>query len=231
MARLLNNADVEHKYSDDDVVLRHSLFERLFHYGLIIGFLPTGFTGIVLWLRPFGDDAMHLAMQIHIICAVILTVSCGLFHIVCYKKIVYFWRTIVHWTKDDIGWLLVCGGYAHKMLNLPMPYVPPMGKMNSGQKMLGLLTFYGMFFILLSGWLLYAFLPMIPKQIAVYLDYIHLYLGLFMTLGVCFGHIPMAIYNWKECVCMFGNGMMKVNEAKQHNMLWVENELEPYEKK
>jgi formate dehydrogenase subunit gamma len=231
MARLLSDAELEQKYSDDDVVLRHSLAERLFHYGLIAGFLPTAVTGIIMWLRPFGAEGMHLAMQIHIVGAIVLTVSCSLFHIICYKKIVYFWRTITDWNKDDIGWLLVCGGYAHKFLKLPMPYVPLMGKMNSGQKLLGLMTFYGMFFIVLTGWLLYGFLPMIPKGVAVVLDYVHLYLGLFMTVGVCCGHITLALYNWNECVCMFGNGTMKVSEAKGHNALWVENEIEPYVKK
>jgi len=50
------------KYDDDAVVLKHTMGTRLFHWGLILGFLPAAFTGVVLWFRPFGNgDACRYA--------------------------------------------------------------------------------------------------------------------------------------------------------------------------
>ena len=60
------------KYDDNAVVLKHEVGTRLFHWGLILGFLPTAFTGIAIWLKPFSGDTMNTLMQIHIIGAWIL---------------------------------------------------------------------------------------------------------------------------------------------------------------
>lgn len=216
-----------HAYSDNDVVLKHTLSTRLFHWGLILGFLPAAFTGILIWLKVGSEDFVNIAMKIHIVGAWILTISCVCFFLFCYKRVVAFWRTAFNWTKDDIEWMKVSGGYPHKIfLGKTIP-VPAMGKMNSGQKMLGIMVFFGTIVIIVTGWLLYAFLPMVPKQIAFYADFLHLYLGLFLTLAICCGHIVLSVYNWGECVCMFGDGTMKVNEAMHHNELWCKNEIEP----
>lgn len=216
-----------HGYSDSDVVLKHTLSTRVFHWGLILGFLPAALTGIIIWLKPGSEDLVSMAMKIHIVGAWILTISCVGFFLFCYKRVVAFLRTAFTWTKDDIEWMKVSGGYPHKIfLGKTIP-VPPMGKMNSGQKMLGLMVFFGTIVIIVTGWLLYSFLPMMPKQIAVYADLLHLYIGLFLTLAICFGHIVLSVYNWGECVCMFGDGTMKVNEAMHHNELWCKHEIEP----
>ena len=52
---------------EDAVVLKHGFGTRLFHWGLVLGFLPAAFTGIGLWLRPFGAQGMHYVMLIHMI--------------------------------------------------------------------------------------------------------------------------------------------------------------------
>lgn len=219
-----------HGYDDNAVVLKHDFSTRLFHWGLILGFLPAALTGIVIWLKPGGEDFVNLAMRVHIVGAGILTISCVLFFLFRYDRVVAFWRRVFHWTADDVEWMKVSGGYPQKMfLGKTIP-VPPMGKMNSGQKMLGILVFFGTIAIIVTGWALYAFLPMIPKQTAALFGSVHLYLGLFLTLAICCGHIVLSIYNWGECVCMFGDGTMKVSEAAHHNELWVKNEIEPVDR-
>jgi formate dehydrogenase subunit gamma len=218
------------QYDDNAVVLKHSLSTRIFHWGLILGFLPAALTGIIIWLKLGSEDFVGLAMKIHIVGAWILSISCVYFFLFCYKRVVAFWRTAFNCTADDIKWMSVSGGYPHKIfLGKTIP-VPPMGKMNSGQKMLGIMVFFGTLVVIVSGWLLYAFLPMVPKEIAHYADLLHLFVGLFLTLAICFGHIVLSIYNWGECVCMFGDGTMKVSEAAHHNELWVKNEIEPVKK-
>ena len=218
------------QYDDNAVVLKHSLSTRIFHWGLILGFLPAALTGIIIWLKPGSEDLVGLAMKIHIVGAWILSISCVYFFLFCYKRVVAFWRTAFNWTADDIKWMSVSGGYPHKIfLGKTIP-VPPMGKMNSGQKMLGIMVFFGTIVVIVSGWLLYAFLPMVPKEIAHYADLLHLFVGLFLTLAIICGHIVLSVYNWGECVCMFGDGTMKVSEAAHHNELWVKNEIEPVKK-
>jgi len=214
------------KYDDDAVVLKHTMGTRLFHWGLILGFLPAAFTGVVLWFRPFGNDGMHAVMQIHIVGAWILALSCLYFFVFQYKRVAAFWREIFCWTKRDFDWMKVSGGYPQKMFFGKIVPVPPMRKMNSGQKMMGILVFFGTIVLILTGVVLYAALPMVPKEIAFLADKIHLIIGLGLTLCVVCGHIGLGLYNWNECVCMFGDGTMKVNEAKHHNELWVEEDIE-----
>jgi len=215
------------KYDDNAVVLKHEPGTRLFHWGLILGFLPAAFTGIAIWLKPFSGDTMNTLMQIHIIGAWILSVACVLFFIFKYKRVVAFWREIFTWTKADVEWMKVSGGYPQKMFFGKIVPVPAMRKMNSGQKMMGIIVFVGTILVVVTGWILYAALPMVPKEIAFYSDKIHLILGLGLTLCVVCGHIVLSIYNWNECICMFGDGTMKVNEAKHHNELWVNEDIEP----
>lgn len=217
-------------FDDNAVVLKHAVGTRLFHWGLVLGFLPAALTGIALWLRPFSETGMHLTMQVHIVGAWILSLSCVYFFLFQYRRVISFWREIFTWTKSDVDWMKVSGGYPQKMFFGKIIEVPAMRKMNSGQKMMGIMVFFGTIFIIVSGWILYAALPAVPKEIAQYADMIHLVLGLFITLCVIFGHITLSLYNWNECVCMFGDGTMKVNDAAHHNELWVKEDIEPVKK-
>lgn len=214
------------KYNKDAVILKHGLGSRLYHWALVLGFLPAALTGIILWLKPGGEDLVNLAMRIHIAGAWIFTVATVIYGLFCFERVVAFVRSIFTWTKDDIEWLKLSGGYPQKILFGKTVEVPPMGKMNSGQKLFGVCLFFGSLLLLLTGWILYAFLPMTPKEIALWANKIHLVVGLFLTAFLCGGHIVLALYNWRECVCMFGDGTITVEAAMHHNKLWVEEELE-----
>lgn len=213
-------------YPDDAVVLKHTLATRLFHWCLVLGFLPAAVTGVVLFLRPFSDGLMHLAMQIHIAGAWLLTLSCVLFFLFCPQRVAAFWREIFCWRKDDLIWLSKSGGYPQKILLGKTIPVPPMRKMNSGQKMMGIMVFFGTIIIIVTGLILYVALPLVPKEIAWTADKLHLIIGLGLTACVFGGHIPLGMYNWNEFLCMFGNGTMKIEEARHHNELWVEEDIE-----
>ncbi|SHF18588.1 cytochrome b/b6 domain-containing protein [Schwartzia succinivorans] len=206
----------------DEKILHHSLSVRLFHWSLVLGFLPAGFTGVLLFLRPFGDDMMHLAMQIHIAGAWIMTIGCVLFFVLCPGRVARFWQEIFHWTKDDIDWMKVSGGYPHKILLGREIEVPPMGKINSGQKLMGIMVFFGGFIIIITGLVLYVALPLVPKEIAWYADKIHLIVGIALFLCVVGGHIPLGIYNWPEFVSMFGSGLLSKKHAEKHHPLWMD---------
>ncbi|BBB91726.1 MAG TPA: cytochrome b/b6 domain-containing protein [Methylomusa anaerophila] len=210
-------------------VLKHPLISRLFHWGLIFGFLPAAVTGFFIWLKPFNDDIQNLLMQIHIVGAVILSVSVILFSLFALDRIVAFTRRIFTWDERDKGWMMVQGGYPQKMLLGKIIPVPPMGKINSGQKIFGICLLFGGAILIVTGWVLYAFLPVAPKLVMYWFDQAHLVLGIFLGLFMIV-HIFLGIYNWGEFLAMFGDGTQPLHEAEHHNPVWVENEIEPVNK-
>ncbi|WP_371362921.1 hypothetical protein SRRS_39470 [Sporomusa rhizae] len=207
-------------------VLKHPLISRLFHWGLILGFMPAAITGFFIWLKPFSDDTQNLLMQIHIVGAWILTIACAGYIIFAMDRIVAFVRRLTTWDERDMKWMLVGGGYPQKMLLGKTIPVPPMGKMNSGQKQMGIMMLLGGIVLIVTGWGLYAFLPVAPKAVMYWFDMFHLVIGIILGLAV-FAHIFLGVYNWGEFLCMFGDGTQSLEEAKHHNPVWVENEIEP----
>ena len=97
-------------------ILRHPLASRIFHWSLILGFLPAALSGFVIWWKPEGEDFVNLAMRIHIIGATIFTVASILFTILATDRVVAFIRHISEWTMHDVRWLMVGGGYMHKIV-------------------------------------------------------------------------------------------------------------------
>jgi formate dehydrogenase subunit gamma len=206
-------------------VLKHPLVSRMFHWGLILGFLPAAVTGFILWLKPGNEDFVNLAMHVHIVGAAILTVSAILYSIFCLDRIVAFVRRIFTWNGKDIAWMLVGGGYPQKMLLGRKIAVPPMGKINTGQKIFSICILLGGITLIFSGWILYAFIPLTPKVFVYYADKVHFLLGAFLGLFLLV-HIFLGVYNWGEFKAMFGDGTQPLQEAEENNPLWVQDEIE-----
>jgi formate dehydrogenase subunit gamma len=213
-------------HHDGPRVLKHPLISRLFHWGLILGFIPAALSGFVIWLKPGSEDFINFAMKAHIVGAAILTASIVLFTIFGIDRIVGFIRRIFYFDDKDIGWMLVGGGYPQKMFLGKKITIPPMGKMNSGQKIFGICLLLGAAFLVVSGWILYAFIPVAPKAFVWWLDMGHLVLGIFLALFM-FVHIFLGIYNWGEFIAMFTDGTVPREEAEEVNPTWVANEIEP----
>jgi formate dehydrogenase subunit gamma len=100
-----------------------------------------------------------------------------------------------------------------------------MGKMNSGQKIFGICLLFGGIVLMVTGWILYAFLPVAPKYFAYWANQFHLWLGLFLGMFM-FVHIFLGVYNWGEFKAMFGDGTQPLEEARDHNPVWVQEEIE-----
>jgi formate dehydrogenase subunit gamma len=207
-------------------VLKHPLVSRLFHWCLIVGFLPAALTGVIIWLKPGSPQLVNLAMHIHIIGAAVFTVASVLYSVFAFERVAGFLQEVFSWSKRDLDWLIVGGGYPQKIfLGKEIP-VPPMGKINSGQKMMSIFMIYGGVFMLISGWVLYAFIPFSPKIFIHWLDFGHLWIGLFLALCML-AHIGLGIYNSAEFKAMFGDGTVSLEEAEQHNPVWVKEKLQP----
>jgi formate dehydrogenase subunit gamma len=215
---------MKHYDANGPRVLKHGFSSRLFHWGLILGFIPAAVTGFVIWLKPGGEDFVNLAMHIHIIGAAILSVSSILYAMISLDRIVAFNRLNFTWDNRDVGWFMKGGGYLQKMLLGREVDLPPMDKVNSGQKLFGISLLYGGMFLIVSGWILYAFIPMSPKNFIYWINRGHLALGVFLGMFICV-HIFLGVYNWSDFKCMFGDGTQPLEEAKHHNPVWVADKV------
>ena len=216
--------------AQETYILRHPLSSRLFHWGLILGFLPAAITGFIIWWKPPWDDVVHIAMRIHIIGAAIFTLSSILFLLFAFERVVLFIRHISEWSRDDLRWMLVCGGYLHKMLLKEEIEVPPVDKLGPGQKSMGALMLHGGIFLMASGWILYAFVPVVPRTISYWTAIGHEWVGLLLGAALL-GHIVLAVYNRAEFKSMFGDGTIPLAIARKHSPLWVARHIEPVVKK
>jgi formate dehydrogenase subunit gamma len=216
-------------HNNEERVLKHGLASRLFHWGLILGFIPAAITGFVLWLKPGSEDFVNLAMHIHMIGAGILTLAALCYVLFSFDRVVAFVRIIFTWGQNDFKWMMVGGGYPQKMLLGKEIPVPPMDKINSGQKMMGIMMLLGGAFMIVSGWILYSFIPVAPKFFIYWVDFGHLWLGILLALSLV-AHIFLGVYNWGEFKAMFGDGTQPLHEAEHHNPLWVANKLEAVNK-
>jgi formate dehydrogenase subunit gamma len=211
--------------NNEERVLKHALASRLFHWGLILGFIPAAITGFIIWLKPGSEDFVNMAMHIHMIGAAILTLDALLFVLFSFDRVVAFVRVIFTWGENDFKWMLVGGGYPQKMLLGKEIPVPPMDKINSGQKMMGILMLFGGAFMIVSGWILYSFIPLVPKMAVYWVDFGHLWLGILLALSLV-AHIFLGVYNWGEFKAMFGDGTQPLHEVEHHNPLYAANKIE-----
>ena len=62
---------------NEKMILKHPWRVRMFHYLLIVSFLPLAVTVVILYFKPLSDAAMNLTMQIHVACGVLLTLDAG----------------------------------------------------------------------------------------------------------------------------------------------------------
>ncbi|HXK47716.1 MAG TPA: cytochrome b/b6 domain-containing protein [Deltaproteobacteria bacterium] len=209
---------------DHALILKHPLRVRMFHYILVISFLPLALTGLALFFKAFDEPAMNLVMRIHVVAGVVLTLGSLGFFVIAYDRVVLFIRRSFAVTVNDVKWFAVLGGYPQKFLLRKKVAVPPMGKYNSGQKLFGACMLTGGALIIATGWGLWGFPHLLPHGMAHAFGEIHLILGLFLTLFLCV-HVFLGIYMFHDFKAMFLHGRIPYAEAREAAPLWVENEL------
>ena len=137
------------------MIQKSTAFERVVHWLLALSCIALLLTGLGFlykdslgWLNTiFGG--VHLARSVHnwggIIFAVSLVLSLGTWVPECLK-----------WSGDDSKWLGMLGGYLSKEKDKELP---PQGKINAGQKMLGIVVFISGVIISISGLIIWLFIP------------------------------------------------------------------------
>jgi len=211
---------------NEKMILKHPLRVRMFHYLLIMSFLPLAVTGMILYFKPLSENAMNLSMQIHVAAGVLLTLDAIAFFLLAFDRVALFMKRVFHLSMDDVRWFAVLGGYPQKLLMGKKIAVPPMGKYNSGQKLFGICVFIGGAVLIISGLALWAFPHLIPRVAVAYLGLLHTFFAWVLTLFLCV-HLFLGVYMFDDFKAMILHGKISYEEAREMSPKWVENEIIP----
>ena len=216
--------------SNHAYILKHPLRVRMFHYFLVLSFIPLAATGVFLFLKPFGEEAMNLLMRIHVVAGGVLSLDALAFFVLALDRVVLFTKRAFSYGMNDIKWFAILGGYPQKFLLRKKVPVPPMGKYNSGQKLFGACILIGGILLIGTGLSLWLFPHVVPHDLAKAFGDIHLVLGLFLTLFLLV-HIFLGIYMFDDFKAMFLHGRIPYEEAEEVAPLWVQGEIIPITKR
>ncbi|MCE5210168.1 MAG: cytochrome b/b6 domain-containing protein [Deltaproteobacteria bacterium] len=212
-----------------NMILKHPLSVRIFHYLLVISFVPLAVTGLILYFKPFSESTMNLTIRVHVIAGILLTFDALSFFMIGYKRVVLFLSRVFSISGNDFKWFAVLGGYPQKLLLHKKVPVPPMGKYNSGQKLFGVCVFIGGVILIFTGLALWAFPHNLPRGTVALLGHLHTIAAWALTLFLCV-HIFLGIYMFDDFKAMFLHGKIPYEEAKEMAPLWVEKEIIPLPK-
>ncbi|HEU20363.1 MAG TPA: formate dehydrogenase [Deltaproteobacteria bacterium] len=207
-----------------EFILKHSLGVRIFHYILVVSFVPLAFTGIVLYFKPYDELTMNLYMRIHVILGIVLTLDAIAFFLVGFERVVTFVKRMFTFFGDDVRWFTILGGYPQKFLLRKKVPVPPMGKYNSGQKVFGICVVVGGTILIVTGWALWAFPHILPVGMVLLFGNLHMIFGWILSIFLLV-HIFLGIYMFDDFKAMFLHGMIPYGEAEETAPKWVKTEL------
>jgi formate dehydrogenase subunit gamma len=210
-------------------VLKFPVSEKIFHNLNLVSWIVLIITGCLIYFKALSDEAAALAMDIHIVAAVISTANFFGFMVINYDRFVLLLKNLTQWDKDAIAWFKNLGGYPRKLfgINFGPKDIAPQGRFNGGQKILYPIFIIMIFALTVSGWLLYALTPALGKQFVLFLFYFHVWGSIAVTILVVFGHAPLAIINFTDFKAMFssGDGYVPLEEIKHSAPKWLENDL------
>ena len=173
---------------------------------------------------------MNLTMHIHVVAGVILTMDAIAFFLMAFDRVVLFVKRTFTISINDFKWFMVLGGYPQKILLGKKIPVPPMGKYNSGQKLFGVCVLIGGTVLIFSGWILWAFPHLMPRQTVHMMGMLHIFFALILTLFL-FVHLFLGIYMFDDFKSMIIHGKIPYDEAKEMSPLWVKEEIIPLSNK
>lgn len=207
-------------------IQKHPLNVRVFHYLLLLSFLPLAATGLLLFFKPLAQEAMQLTYDIHIIAGVVMAADCVAFTLMAFDRVLLFTARVFSFGKSDLGWFKVLGGYPQKFLLGKKVAVPPMRKYNSGQKLFGACVLIGGTLLVFSGLVLWLMPHIAPREAVYLLGQVHLVAGLVLTAFLPV-HLFLAVYRFDDFKAMMLHGNVPYHDAAEYTPLWVEKEVVP----
>lgn len=212
--------------SNERMILKHPLSVRIFHYLLIVSFLPLAVTGLLLYFKPLHEDTLNLVARIHILAGVLLSLDAAAFFLIGFDRVVLFVKRVFTFSGDDLKWFAVLGGYPQKILLKKKVAVPLMGKYNSGQKLFGICVLVGGTILIGTGWILWAFPHNVPRSLAALSGHLHTIFGWILSLFLLV-HLFLGIYMVDDFKAMLLHGKIPYDEAEEMSPLWVKDEMMP----
>ncbi|MDR0747841.1 MAG: cytochrome b/b6 domain-containing protein, partial [Helicobacteraceae bacterium] len=176
-------------------VLKFPVCEKVFHNINLLSWTILIVTGCLIYFKLIGEASAAMAMDIHIVAAVVSTANFFGFAIINYDRFILLLKNLTTWDRDTLGWFKNLGGYPRKIFGIKFgpEKVAPQGRFNAGQKLLYSIFIAMIFALIVSGWLLYALTPALGKQVVTVLFYFHVWGSIVVTALVVFGHAPIAL--------------------------------------
>jgi len=215
-----------HQEHDMRPILKHPLNVRIFHYILLLSFLPLAATGLLLFFKPLSQEGMQLTYDVHIIAGIVMALDAVAFTIMAFDRVVLFIARVFSFSGRDVKWFMVLGGYPQKFLLGKKVTIPPMNKYNSGQKLFGACVLIGGTVLILSGLVLWLIPHAAPRDIVWFLGQAHLVSGLVLTAFLPV-HLFLAVYRFDDFKAMMIHGNVPYHDAAEYTPLWVKNEIAP----
>ncbi|MEL4280759.1 MULTISPECIES: cytochrome b/b6 domain-containing protein [Shewanella] len=215
-----------HQEHDMRPILKHPLNIRIFHYILLLSFLPLAATGLLLFFKPLSQEGMQLTYDVHIIAGIVMALDAVAFTIMAFDRVVLFIARVFSFSGRDVKWFMVLGGYPQKFLLGKKVPIPPMNKYNSGQKLFGACVLIGGTVLILSGLVLWLIPHAAPRDIVWFLGQAHLVSGLVLTAFLPV-HLFLAVYRFDDFKAMMIHGNVPYHDAAEYTPLWVKNEIAP----
>ncbi|MFB2728210.1 cytochrome b/b6 domain-containing protein [Shewanella mangrovisoli] len=207
-------------------ILKHPLNVRIFHYILLLSFLPLAATGLLLFFKPLSQEGMQLTYDVHIIAGIVMALDAVAFTIMAFDRVVLFIARVFSFSGRDVKWFMVLGGYPQKFLLGKKVPIPPMNKYNSGQKLFGACVLIGGTVLILSGLVLWLIPHAAPRDTVWFLGQAHLVSGLVLTAFLPV-HLFLAVYRFDDFKAMMIHGNVPYHDAAEYTPLWVKNEIAP----
>lgn len=221
----------------DIKIFKHNVATRVMHFFVALGFIVCGVTGILLFAGlDLPRDVMALAHCLMGVCFILAPV---IYIIFCWKNYARFMGTVLHYDKDDLGWVTApMGGYLDPFLfrGKPEHYVPPQDKYNTGQKGAGICLILGGVVLAATGFLMWAntadgifglvLIDMSPRMTWLVWT-LHFVAACAMLLVFAVHFFLGAVYPVTnvEFGTMFGNGVADYAYTKKKHGKWI-NTLE-----
>ncbi len=208
------------------MIEKHKKATRIFHWLHLITFIIMLWTGLSLFYPAMNVmgltfGSLRNAAFLHKYLGffyLLLPLSYAVFNFNLFSK---FIKLIGTFTPEDKKWMKVFGGYLAPLIKAKE--VPPQGKINAGQKLLGWIIIVFSLCLGLTGSMMF-FYASFPGYLIQMVIIVHVFCGTFLGSAIIV-HFYLGAVNpssRKELGTMLGNGMIDEEYVMKHNELWYE---------
>lgn len=198
-------------------LLRFDKSTRWFHWSFVIPFLTLAASGVLLLCRDKFqlrlDQVEHVITLHKVTAIVLLTLPILILLSGNTRAVLADLKIPFHWTRDDLEWLRLQPWAA-----LGKASLPPVGKLNAGQKINALLSIFFTVGFTATG----IFIWLNPAALAPYVLHIALFVA---WLPVFAGHFYLAALNLstRHALCGMTLGYVQREWAEHHHCAWVKS--------